>query len=311
VAVEALQPGDVMVTMLGSGPAAVRWIGHRKVNCCAHPVPEDVWPVRITVDAFAPGMPARDLYLSPDHAVYAGGGLIPARYLVNGASITQVAVDSVIYFHVELEPRQEGESGHDVLLAEGLPAESYLDTGNRGSFANGGGAMMLHPDFALRVWDTQSCAKLMVEGEAVRAVQVFLLTRAAELGHARTDDPGIVVEAGGRTIHPEQAGEWLRFTLPAGVRRAGLRSRVMVPAHFYPGNSDHRRLGVALAALRLDGVAAGPQVGEGWHAPEEGWQWTDGAAMLDCAGALVLELKLVRLGEYWMEQHPQASHAAA
>jgi collagen type I/II/III/V/XI/XXIV/XXVII alpha len=41
----------------------------------------------------------------------------------------QVAVDAVTYFHVEL-PR------HDVLLAEGLAAESYLDTGNRSVFAN-------------------------------------------------------------------------------------------------------------------------------------------------------------------------------
>jgi hypothetical protein len=131
------------------------------------------------------------------------------------------------------------------------------------------------------------------------------------LGHACTDDPGIELEAGGRTIRPEQAGEWLRFTLLAGARRACLRSRVMVPAHLYPGNTDHRRLGVALAALRMNGVATGPQAGEGWHKPEEGWQWTDGAAMLDCAGARVLELKLARLGEYWMEQQPQASHAAA
>ncbi len=28
-------------------------------------------------------------------------------------------------------------NAHAVLLAEGLPAESYLDTGNRGQFANG------------------------------------------------------------------------------------------------------------------------------------------------------------------------------
>jgi hypothetical protein len=52
------------------------------------------------------------------------GALIPIRYLINGRSIVPTASRTVIYYHLEL-PR------HDVLLAEGLPAESYLDTGNR------------------------------------------------------------------------------------------------------------------------------------------------------------------------------------
>jgi hypothetical protein len=69
-------------------------------------------------------LPRRDLLLSPDHAVYVDGALIPIRYLINGRSIVPTASRTVIYYHLEL-PR------HDVLLAEGLPAESYLDTGNR------------------------------------------------------------------------------------------------------------------------------------------------------------------------------------
>ncbi len=50
--------------------------------------------------------------------------MIPVHCLINGTTIRQVAADAVTYYHVEL-PR------HDVILAEGLPAESYLDTGNR------------------------------------------------------------------------------------------------------------------------------------------------------------------------------------
>jgi hypothetical protein len=38
---------------------------------------------------------------------------------------------------------------HAVILAEGLPAESYLDTGNRAAFSNGGDAIAAHPEFAL------------------------------------------------------------------------------------------------------------------------------------------------------------------
>ena len=44
--------------------------------------------------------------------------------LVNGTTITQVEVDEVTYWHVELD-------SHDVILAEGPPAESYLEMGNR------------------------------------------------------------------------------------------------------------------------------------------------------------------------------------
>jgi hypothetical protein len=55
---------------------------------------------------------------------------MPVHYLVNGATVAQQAVDHAEYFHIELVE-------HDILLAEGLPAESYLDTGNRDAFAAG------------------------------------------------------------------------------------------------------------------------------------------------------------------------------
>ena len=44
-----------------------------------------------------------------------------------GASIAQVEVASVEYWHVELDR-------HEVIVAEGMAVESYLDTGNRGAF---------------------------------------------------------------------------------------------------------------------------------------------------------------------------------
>jgi hypothetical protein len=78
----------------------------------------------VSVGAFAPGCPDRDLYLSPDHAVLVDGVLIPVCYLVNGTMIVQEPRDSVTYWHVEL-------SEHAVICAEGVAAESYLDTGNR------------------------------------------------------------------------------------------------------------------------------------------------------------------------------------
>ena len=127
IAVQNLRVGDNIVASVG-GLRPVQWLGHRRVDCARHPRPCDVWPVRVRADAVAPRQPARDLLLSPDHAVFLDGVLIPVRYLVNGASIAQMPIDALTYWHVELPM-------HDVLWAEGLPCETYLDTGNRAAFA--------------------------------------------------------------------------------------------------------------------------------------------------------------------------------
>lgn len=129
-AVERLHVGDLVPTLTGQGAAPVRWIGHRRIDCRRHPRPDTVWPVRVGAGAFGPDAPARPLSLSPDHAVHVYGVLIPVGHLVNGATIVQEPADHVVYWHVELPT-------HGVLLAEGLPVESYLDTGNRDAFAAG------------------------------------------------------------------------------------------------------------------------------------------------------------------------------
>jgi collagen type I alpha len=162
--VEQLAVGDIVRTTLSRKPQRIVWIGHRRVDCTRHPKPQQVWPVRISVGAFGRNLPARDLYLSPDHAVYADGVLIPVKYLANNETIAQVPCDTVTYYHVEL-------AQHDVILAENLPTESYLDTGDRGNFENGGVPMTLHPDFASRVWEAEGCAPLVVTGPEIEAVR--------------------------------------------------------------------------------------------------------------------------------------------
>ena len=85
VTVEELQAGDLVVTS-SRGPHPVRWIGHRHIECTRHQKPQDVWPVRVRTGAFGINIPHRDLFLSPDHAVFIDGTLIPIRYLVNGST---------------------------------------------------------------------------------------------------------------------------------------------------------------------------------------------------------------------------------
>jgi hypothetical protein len=176
VAVEDLRIGDHVVTIDGQ-EAPVRWIGQRQVDCARHPAPERVWPVRIAAGAFAAQTPRQDLFLSPDHAVFAAGVLIPVKHLVNGTTIAQLAVDSVTYVHIEL-------TSHQVILAEGLPAETYLDTGDRAAFGHGGDGTLLHPVWGREARDpcllmeALGYAPLQVAGPAVERLRARLAERA-------------------------------------------------------------------------------------------------------------------------------------
>ncbi len=175
-AVEKLCEGDAVVSARG-GIERVVWIGHRRVDCRYRPDPKQVWPVRVTANAFGPHRPQCDLWLSSNHAVYFADVLIPVKHLINGTSIVQVPIDAVTYYHVEL-PR------HDLLLAESLPVESYMDTGDRSNFANDGHVARLFPDFsalsldAAAMWEAHGCAPLVVCGPELAAVRTFVNAQA-------------------------------------------------------------------------------------------------------------------------------------
>jgi len=180
VAVEHLMPGDGVLTANGSGRGVVQWLGHRSIDCTRHPNPRDIWPVRVRAGAFGDRQPQRDLFLSPDHAVFVDDMLVPVKYLLNDVSIVQVPVNQVTYYHVELPE-------HSILFAEGLPAESYLDTGDRTSFANADGPVALYPDFASRVWEAEGCAPLVVTGARLDSVRQRLNAIACVVPRANAD----------------------------------------------------------------------------------------------------------------------------
>ena len=188
-------------------------------------------PIRIQRDAFADGLPHRDLLVSPDHAIFVDGKLICARQLVNGSTIRQerdwTAVD---YYHVELDR-------HAILLAEGLPAESYIDTGNSGFFANSGAPLVLHPDLTEQssypTREAGSCAPFVWDEASVRPVWQRLADRAAAIGrpvpqHATTTDAGLRLLAKGRTVKPIYGdSDLVIFILPRGAREVRLVSRAV------------------------------------------------------------------------------------
>ena len=303
VAVEDLDPGDDVLSAFG-GTLTVRWIGHRTLDCRRHPRPQEVRPVRIEAGAFRPGAPMRDLWLSPDHALFLDGALVPARYLLNGATILQEEADEVTYFHVEVQD-STGAASHSVLMAEGLPAESYLDTGNRRAFANGGGEMQLHPDFAHDIWKRAGIAPLVTEGAKLRALRHRLAIRAIAMGHRLVNNPCLTLEVDGRVVPQLPGAGPAVFLLPPGAEIGLLHSRVFVPAHVIAGSDDHRPLGVGVTRLLLDGRAVDlATLGEGWHAPEAGHRWSDGAGRIALHGARRVEIEAAVPGLYWEREAP-------
>ena len=133
ILVEDIKPGGPARDGPDDAPTGrVIWTGQRRVNIAQHPDQAEVSPVCITAGAFGPGMPERDLRLSPRHAVYLEGKLVEAVALLNASTIYQdTACRHLTYHHIELV-------SHDIILAEGCPVQSYLDTGSRHDFKAGG-----------------------------------------------------------------------------------------------------------------------------------------------------------------------------
>ncbi|AWN55919.1 hypothetical protein DK412_28520 [Methylobacterium sp. 17Sr1-1] len=183
VAVEELRIGDQAVTASGALRPLV-WIGHRAIAGAGTALPPQQQPIRIRAGAFRSGLPARDLFLSPGHPVLvgagadgAGGHLVPIMCLINGTSITREPATAVTYWHVELD-------AHDILLAEGLPAESYLDWGDRPFFEEGSDYALHNPDFVAPGLSAR-CRPVAVEGPVVEAERARLAgVFGASLGDA-------------------------------------------------------------------------------------------------------------------------------
>jgi hypothetical protein len=264
----------------------------------SHPTPAELNPVRVRRGAFGEGLPVRDLILSPGHAVFVDGVLVPVGHLVNGATIVQDEVETVRYFHVELDC-------HDVLLAEGLPCESYLDDGNREAFANSPEHTALYG-----LLDPQerenACAPVVREGEALAAIRARLHARAEEVGWTKSTVHDLTLLADGQAIAPlHAAANRLWFQVPAAARLA-LACAAAAPLHLVPGSSDTRRLGVAVSELRVDGQVldlTSDALGAGFHPLERhgdlGWRWTDGQADLALAGPALLEVTLHMTAPVW------------
>ncbi len=237
VAVETLKAGDLVLTASGD-MRPVKWIGHKDFDFRLIPGQRSALPIRIVADALGPNRPSQDLYLSAGHSIcvdIVGEVFVPVGCLINGGTIAQVETGTISYWHVELD-------SHDVLLANNLPAESYLAMGNRGAFEEMHGflpAMLdgrstTHADF---------CRPVVTHGPILEFVSRRLATRAEEIGWTRSCDPDLRLVVDGKVHRPLDGDGAALFLFPSSARDVRLVSNTLSPT------GDSRTLGVMLTGL--------------------------------------------------------------
>jgi hypothetical protein len=172
VNIESLKIGDRVMTSTGI-TKPIRWIGRRSYSGEAAWANREVLPIRINAGALGEGLPRRDLWVSPEHAMYIDGMLILAAALVNGVSIVQEEwIDEVTYIHLEFD-------AHAVIYAEGALAESFVDDESRAMFDNAAQYAVLYPH-AVRE-PARFCAPRVEDGEELEFVRRRLAVRAEKL----------------------------------------------------------------------------------------------------------------------------------
>jgi hypothetical protein len=282
VTVETLEIGDEVVTASGAH-RPITWIGHRNMALERQSAAQ---PIRIKAGAVAPGVPNADLLVSPGHRLLIDDVLVCASDLVNGSSILREQVATVSYWHVELET-------HDVLIAQGMPSESYLEAANRAAFDNGDVVFGNRPHVALTA-SRPLCAPLLDGGPQLEAIVARLRDRAVVLGAPDTTDPSIQLIADGVVLTPVAVNEWqFDYVVPEGACSLVLRSRSAVPQETQPGSTDQRTLGVCVHKLVIDGCAVpltDPRLSYGWNEAEAdgAFRWTKGEADLPAARRLTI-----------------------
>ena len=129
--VETIKPGDLVLTHDGRSTPVIWRAWQSVVNPRNLSVGRS--PVRIDAGALGPDLPNAPLTVTGDHALLFDDMLINAGTLVNGTTIRLLPLAGLParfnYWHLELEK-------HECVVANGVPAESFIDYVGRSGFDN-------------------------------------------------------------------------------------------------------------------------------------------------------------------------------
>ncbi len=129
--VENITIGDQILNQNGQA-VAVKWVGVQTLGSRFGAADRNQL-VRFAAGSLGKGIPHRDLTVTSDHAMYVDGVLCHAGALINGHSIGRVPLSEmgqgVKVYHIETE-------GHEIIMANGAPAETFVDNVSRRAFDN-------------------------------------------------------------------------------------------------------------------------------------------------------------------------------
>ena len=166
-AIEKLAAGDQVITRDGAAKP-VRWIGRRSYGARMLAGRTHLLPVVFAAGSLGAGIPARTLRVSPMHAMFLDGLLVPAWHLVNGTTVVQdLDCRAVEYFHLELDE-------HDVIWADGALAETFLDDDSRFLFNNAAEYRPAGPGSREKAF----CAPRVEDGYALETIRDRVALRA-------------------------------------------------------------------------------------------------------------------------------------
>ena len=131
VVVESLSPGDLILAADGRA-LPVKWLGRQTIVTAFGPPSNDM-PVLIRAGAMGEGLPHADLRVTGGHALLIDGILANAGALVNGSTITRIPraelSERLTVYHIETDQ-------HEIILANGVPSETFMDNVSRTRFDN-------------------------------------------------------------------------------------------------------------------------------------------------------------------------------
>jgi hypothetical protein len=173
VPIESLRIGDLVKTADGA-PVPIKWIGRQSIPL-RQARQADRLPICVRSGALGAGLPRRDLYTSPDHALFIDGVLVHASALENGRSIVaaeNLSLKTIEYYHIEAE-------GHELIVAEGVAVETFIDNEPRQKFDNYAEYELLYPNPSMM--QPLNLPRVKYARQLPACINQRLLARAAEL----------------------------------------------------------------------------------------------------------------------------------
>ncbi len=128
--IETIRPGD-LVTVANGPPRRVRWVGRRRLSPDELAARPHLAPVRICAGALGPGLPRRDLCVSPQHRLVMGSWrcelmfaepvmLVQAQALIDDRAIARDDPGrGADYIHLLFD-------AHELVEVEGVWSESFF-----------------------------------------------------------------------------------------------------------------------------------------------------------------------------------------